>query len=122
MYVKEHLAHRHFTDFKTPDAVALLDHCASVRKLNKRSLAHVNSLCSGIFSLAVIKGIIEFNPWREAKATVKVRKATPRTEYTPEETITILDAIPETRAKLFFGLCAVLGMRPSEVAATNHAA
>lgn len=119
MYVKEHLAHRHFTDFKTPDAVALLDYCAEKRKLNKRSLAHVKSLCSGIFCLAVIKGIIEFNPCREAKATVKVRKATPRIEYTPEETITILNAIPEKRAKLFFGLCAVLGMRPSEVAATR---
>lgn len=76
--VKEQIAHRPTGEFRTPDAVALLDHCASPKPngkgLNKRrSLAHVKSLCSGILSLAAIKGIIEFNPWREAKPTVKVR-------------------------------------------------
>jgi integrase len=119
LYVKEHLAHRTFTEYTTVDACELLDHCASVRKLNKRSLAHVKSLCSGIFSHAVRKGIIQFNPWREAKPTVKVRPSATRIEYTPEETISILNAIPRTDAKVFFALCAVMGMRPSEAAATK---
>lgn len=117
LYVKEHLAHRHFTEFTTVDACELLDHCASVKKLSKRSLAHVKSLCSGIFSHAVRKGLIQFNPWREAKPTVKVRNSTPRIEYTPEETVAILGAIERTDAKLFFALVAVMGMRPSEAAA-----
>jgi integrase len=117
LYVKEHLAHRKFTEYTAVDACELLDHCASVRKLNKRSLAHIKSLCSGIFSHAVRKGIIQFNPWREAKESVKVRESEPRIEYTPEETIDILDAIEQINAKLFFALVAVMGMRPSEAAA-----
>jgi integrase len=119
LYVKDQIATKTLIEFTTVHACALLDHCASVKKLSKRSLAHVKSLCSGIFSHAVRKGHIQFNPWREARATVRVRASQPRIEYTPEETITILDAIESTDAKLFFGLVAVMGMRPSEAAATK---
>jgi integrase len=119
LYVKEHLANRVLSEFTTVDACDLLDHCASVKKLSRRSLAHVKSLCSGIFSHAVRNGIIQFNPWREAKESVRVRESEPRIEYTPEETITILNAIEQTNAKLFFALVAVMGMRPSEVAAVR---
>jgi integrase len=119
LYIKEHLAHRVLSEFTTVDACEVLDHCASVKKLCKRSLAHVKSLCSGIFSHAVRKGIIQFNPWREAKESVRVRESEPRIEYTPEETIAITNAIQHTDAKLFFALCAVLGMRPSEAAAVR---
>jgi integrase len=119
LYVKEHLAHRTFSEFTTVDACDLLDHCASVKKLSRRSLAHVKSLCSGIFSHAVRKGIIQFNPWREAKESVRVRESEPRIEYTPEETIAIINAVPEAQAKLFFALVAVMGMRPSEAAAVR---
>lgn len=117
LYVKDQISHKTLGEFTTVHACDLLDHCASVKKLSRRSLAHVKSLCSGIFSHAVRKGHIQFNPWREAKESVRVAEAEPRIEYTPEETINILNAIPETRAKLFFGLVAVMGMRPSEAAA-----
>lgn len=117
LYVKDQISHKTLSEFTTVHACDLLDHCASVKKLSRRSLAHVKSLCSGIFSHAVRKGHIQFNPWREAKESVRVIESEPRIEYTPEETINILNAIPETRAKLFFGLVAVMGMRPSEAAA-----
>ena len=119
LYVKDQIATKVLSEFTTVDACELLDHCASVKKLSRRSLAHVKSLCSGIFSHAVRKGHIQFNPWREAKESVKVIESEPRIEYTPEETITILNAIPETRAKLFVAMVAVMGMRPSEAAAVR---
>jgi integrase len=119
LYVKAELATRQIDTYTTVDACELLDHFASVKKLNRKSLAHVKSLCSGIFTVAVRKGIIKFNPWREAKESVKVRPSEPRIEYTPEETITIINAIQRTDAKLFFALCAVMGMRPSEAAAVK---
>ena len=119
LYVKDQIATKNLNEFTTVDACELLDHCASVKKLSRRSLAHVKSLCSGIFSHAVRKGHIQFNPWREAKESVRVAESEPRIEYTPEETINILNAIPETHAKLFFGLVAVMGMRPSEAAAVR---
>lgn len=119
LYVRSELAHKQIDTYTTVDACELLDHLASVKKLNKKSLAHVKSLCSGIFTIAVRKGIIKFNPWREAKESVKVRPSKPRIKYTPEETITIFNAIQRTDAKLFFALCAVMGMRPSEAAAVR---
>jgi integrase len=119
LYVKHQIAHKVVSEFTTVDACDLLDHCASMKKLSRRSLAHVKSLCSGIFSHAVRKGLIKFNPWREAKESVRVAESEPRIEYTPEETINILNAVPDTRAKLFFALVAVMGMRPSEAAAVR---
>jgi len=118
LYVKAELATRQIDTFTTVDACELLDHFAAVKKLNRKSLAHVKSLCSGIFTVAVRKGIMKFNPWREAKS-VRVRPSEPRIEYTPEETISIINAIQRTDAKLFFALCAVMGMRPSEAAAVK---
>jgi integrase len=50
---------------------------------------------------------------------VKVRPAKTRIAYTPEETRAIIDAVPRADAKLFFAMVAVLGMRPSEVAAAK---
>jgi integrase len=53
------------------------------------------------------------------KVLVKVRKPKKRVAYTLEETKTILNALTRTDAKLFFALCSVLGMRPSEAAAVK---
>lgn len=119
LYVQSELATKQIDTYTTVEACELRDYLASVKKLNRRSLAHVKSLCSGIFSVAVRKGIIKFNPWREAKASVKVRPSSPRIEYTPEETAAIFNAIQRTDARLFFALCAMLGMRPSEAAAAK---
>lgn len=119
LYIQPEIAGKQLDTFTTVEACELLDCLATTKKLNRKSLAHVKSLCSGIFTMAVRKGIIQFNPWREAKESVKVRPSEPRIEYTPQETIDILNAIQRTDAKLFFALCAVLGMRPSEAAATR---
>jgi integrase len=119
LYIKREIAHREINSYTTVDACELLDRMVSNHDLNKKTLAHVKSLCSGIFTIAVRKGIITINPWREAKESVKVRESSPRIEYTPEETNAILTAIQRTDAKLFFALCSVMGMRPSEAAAAR---
>ena len=119
MYVKPELETTQLDTYTTAKACALLDHMATVKKLNENTLASVKSLCRGIFAMATRKDIIKINPWREAKESVKVRPAKTRIAYTPEETITIIDAVPRDDAKLFFAMVAVLGMRPSEVAAAK---
>jgi integrase len=89
-------------------------------RLNRNSLAHVRSLCSGIFSHATSLGLIDRNPFnRDLKILAKVRAPKPRVAYTPAETVAIIKAIPRPDAKLFFAFCGVLGMRPSEVAAVK---
>jgi integrase len=61
--------------------------------------------------------LIVSNPWHDVKVKVKVRPPKPDVAYTPKETTDIINAIPRIDARLFFTFCAVLGMRPSEVAA-----
>jgi integrase len=119
LYVKPELETTPISTFTTPQACDLLDRMASVKNLNESTIAHIKSLCSGLFKMAVRKGIIALNPWREADATVKVRKAKKRVKYTPQETIAILNALDKPDAKLFFALCGVMGMRPSEAAAAK---
>lgn len=119
LYVKPELETTPIETFTTVDACKLLDYMVTVKKLNENTLAHVKSLCSGIFAAAIRKGIIKINPWHDAGASVKVRKAKPRVKYTREETAAILKALTKPDAKLFFALCAVMGMRPSEVAAVK---
>ena len=117
LYVKPELETTPIDSYTTVDACELLDRMVTVKNLNKNTLASVKSLCRGIFVTAVRKGIIPINPWREAKESLKVRKAKPRVKYTPKETVAIMRALTESDAKLFFALVAVMGMRPSEVAA-----
>jgi integrase len=119
MYVKPELETTPINSYTTVQACELLDYLVTKKKLNKNTLAHAKSLCSGIFSAAIRKGIITINPWREAKESVKVRPAKIRVAYTPSETIAILNALDKPQAKLFFAMCAVMGMRPSEVAAVK---
>jgi integrase len=119
LYVRWELETTPIDAFTTVQACELLDRMVTEKNLNKSTLAHIKSLCSGIFKHAVRKGIIKINPWREAGESVKVRPKKTRVAYTPEETIAILNALDRADTKLFFALCSVMGMRPSEVAATK---
>jgi integrase len=119
-YLQDELSTKPLATYSTLDGGELLDRLAS--KLNENSLAHVRSLLSGIFKRAANtkgpngKALITSNPIRDVEVSVRVRQAKARVKYTPEETIAILNAIPDLIAKLFFSLVAVMGMRPSEVA------
>jgi integrase len=85
--------------------------------LGRRTLQHVRSLASGIFTHAVNVRIITLNPWHEVKILARVREPKPRIKYTAQETVAILNALERPDVKLFFALCAVLALRPSETAA-----
>jgi integrase len=121
IYVKPYLETIPMKTFTTVDACDLLDMMVTKKNLNENTLAHVKSLCSGIFSKAcrTKDSGISVNPWREAKESVRVKKAKPRVKYTQEETATILNALNQPDAKLFFALCAVLALRPEEAAAVR---
>jgi integrase len=123
LYVKHELATRPMDSYQTIDASEFLTKLTE--KLNGKTLSHVRALMSSIFAHAVNtkgahgKALIDRNPIRDVKVLANVRESKERVAYTPEETIAIINAIERTDAKLFFALCAVLGMRPSEAAAVN---
>ena|SRR5579864_1971559 len=123
LYVKPELATRPLNSYHTIDASQFLTGLTT--RLNGNSLSHVRALMSGIFAHAVnTKGtngraLIDHNPIRDVKVLANVGESKERVAYTPEETIAIINAIERTDAKLFFALCGVLGMRPSEAAAAK---
>jgi integrase len=122
-YVKAELATKPIDSYHTIDASQFLTGLTA--RLNGKSLSHVRALMSGIFAHAVntkgsnAKALIDHNPIRDVKVLANVGESKERVAYTPEETITIINAIPRTDAKLFFALCGVLGLRPSEAAAVK---
>jgi integrase len=123
IYVKAELAHHPLDSYRTIDASEFLTGLTA--RLNAKSLSHVRALMSGIFAHAVnTKGsngnpLIDRNPIRDVKVLANADESKEMVAYTPEETIAIINAIQRTEAKLFFALCAVLGMRPSEAAAVK---
>ena len=123
LYVKAELATKPIDSYHTIDASEFLTGLTA--RLNGKSLSHVRALMSGIFAHAVNtkgtngKALIDRNPIRDVKVLANVGESKERVAYTPEETIAIINAIQRTDAKLFFALCAVLGMRPSEAAAVK---
>ena len=123
LYVKAELAHRPIDSYQTIDASEFLT--GLTERLNSKSLSHVRALMSCIFAHATNtkgsngKALIDRNPIRDVRVLANVEKPKERVAYTPEETVAMINTIERTDAKLFFALCAVLGMRPSEAAAVR---
>ena len=123
LYVKAELATKPIDSYRTIDASEFLT--GLTKRLNGKSLSHVRALMSGIFAHAANtkdpngNPYVDRNPIRDVKVLANTKESEERVAYTPEETVAIINAIERTEAKLFFALCAVLGMRPSEAAAVR---
>jgi integrase len=87
-------------------------------KYSRRTLNHIRSAASGIFSHALNLEYVEANPWHGAKTLGKVRDTAGTAHYTLEEAEAIINAlIDRTDAQLVFALAFFMGLRPSEIAA-----
>jgi len=123
LYVKAELAGRPIDSYRTIDATEFLTGLTS--KLNGKSLSHVRALMSCIFAHAANtkdtngNPFVVHNPIRDVKVLANADESEEMVAYTPEETIAIINAVPRADAKVFFALCGVLGMRPSEAAAVK---
>ena len=117
MYCKK-LEDKPISPFLPGDAAGFLRNLVDEKDLGRSTIAHIKSVCSGLFTYAIEKNVRPApNPW--SRLNVKVRKA-PKgmVEYTREERDAIL-AVPglSNEAKALFALISVLGLRPSESAA-----
>ena len=83
----------------------------------RRTLNHIRSLASGIFTHAINTGRLESNPWRDVRILGKVAQAKPTTHYTLEEAENIISALIErVDCQLMIALSFFAGLRPSEIA------
>jgi integrase len=83
----------------------------------RRTLNHIRSLASGIFTLAINTGRLETNPWRDVRILGKVAQPKPTTHYTLEQAENIISALVErVDCQLMITLSFFAGLRPSEIA------
>jgi integrase len=85
--------------------------------LSRNPLQAIRSLASAIFAGAVARGLIESNPWRDAKSFVTPKKTKETEHYLLGEAEDVMNAlVSRVDCQAVFALCFWLGLRPSEVA------
>lgn len=85
------------------------------RSYGRRTLAHVRSLASAIFSHAVNTGMLESNPWHDVRILGKVKAPKNTPHYTLEEVENIISALVDHDCQLAVALAFFLGLRPGEI-------
>ncbi len=81
-HLKEHFTGRTFPEYEPPHGSKFLTELIKAGYA-QRTIAHVRSLASGIFSHAVIDGVIQGNPWRTVKTKIKAPKPKETADYNP---------------------------------------
>jgi integrase len=113
-FLKAHFTGRTLREYETHHGSQFLTEHA--KTYGRRTVAHIRSLASGIFTAAINDGEIKFNPWSEVKTKIKP-KAPPETKsYTLselEEIVTLLKDRPD--GQLIVCLAGMMGLRPSEI-------
>jgi integrase len=101
-------------EYITVDAGNFLDKLA-LDGLNGASIAHARSVANQIFGYAATKGVIPFNPFRDAKITERIKESEPTHKYSMEEVRDILVALRgNLTAQTAVGLTFFAGLRPGE--------
>src|SRR5947209_18801391 len=86
----------------------------------RRTLNHIRSLASGIFTHAINEGRLESNPWHDVRILGKVKAPEGTAHYTIGEVEDIISALVEhVVAQLAVALSFFVGLRPSEIAGLN---
>jgi integrase len=114
-FLKPRIANTVLRDFRTVDAANLLSDLARLG-LGRRSLQHVKSLISGIFTYAKNIGVLDgVNPVQDAMIPKKAKPPEETHAASREEVQKMLDALqgnPKARAAI--GLMFYAGLRPGE--------
>ena len=83
----------------------------------RRTLNHIRSLASGLFTHAINTGRLESNPWRDVRILGKVAQPKPTPHYTLEQVENIISALIErVDCQLMIALSFFVGLRPAEIA------
>lgn len=113
--LKPYVGDKALRDFRTVDAANLLSELAQ-RALGRRSLHHVKSLLSGIFSYAKNLGVLDGgNPVQGAMIPKKAKPPEETHAATREVVQRMLDTLEgNPRARAAIGLMFYAGLRPGE--------
>ena len=114
-HLKEHFTGRTFTEYEPHHGSKFLTELIKAG-YGQRTVAHIRSLASGIFSHAVIDGVIQVNPWRNVKTKIKASKPKETADYTLTELMDIVNnKLTRIDSQLIVCLAGLMGLRPSEI-------
>jgi integrase len=114
-HLKEHFASLTFTDYEPHHGSKFLTGLIK-QGYSRRTVAHIRSLASGIFSHAVIDGVLPVNPWRNVKTKIQAPKPKNTPHYTLSEVMDIVNnKLTRIDAQLIICLAGLMGLRPSEI-------
>ncbi len=114
-HVKQHVAGIHLSDFRTVDGQRLLDTIANTTELSHRSLIHIKSFLSGVFSFAKRTGVFDgVNPM-QGTAVPKGRPSVPTYAYSLPEIEKIISALQDDTLRTAVTVAAFTGLSLSEL-------
>src|ERR1039458_3491269 len=84
-HLKAHFGDMTLQDYRTYVGSQFL--LGLTKTQGRRTLNHIRSLASGMFTHAINEGRLESNPWRDVRILGKVAQPRPTAHYTLEEEI-----------------------------------
>jgi integrase len=115
--LKEHFTGRTFREYEPHHGNKLLNEKVA-QGYGRRTIAHIRSLASGIFTHACNDGLLPNNPWRNVKTKIKPPKPKETADYTLTELMDIVNnKLTRIDAQLIVCLAGLMGLRPSEIIA-----
>lgn len=114
-HLKGHFAGMTLQGYRTHVGSTLL--LSLTKTQGRRTLNHIRSLASGIFTHAINEGRLESNPWHDVRILGKVTPPKPTPHYTLEQAENIVSALIErVDCQLMVALSFFAGLRPGEIA------
>src|ERR1039458_1304823 len=90
-HLKAHFGDMTLQDYRTYVGSQFL--LGLTKTQGRRTLNHIRSLASGMFTHAINEGRLESNPWRDVRILGKVAQPKPTPHYTLEEAENIISAL-----------------------------
>jgi integrase len=118
-HLKDHFAGRTFQSYEPHHGNKLLNGKVA-EGYGRRTVAHIRSLASGIFTHACNDGLLQNNPWRNVKTKIKPPKPKETADYTLTELMDVVNnKLTRVDAQLIVCLAGLMGLRPSEIIAVR---
>ena len=114
-FLEDHFKDRTLRDYETHHGSRFLTGLVA-KSYGRRTIAHIRSLASGIFTSAINDGLLKLNPWSQVKTKVKPKAPGETASYSLPELEEIVSLLKHrVDAQLIVCLAGMMGLRPSEI-------
>jgi integrase len=114
-FLEDHFTGKNLREYETHHGSKFLTGLVA-EGYGRRTIAHIRSLASGIFTSAINDGLLKMNPWSEVKTKIKTKPPGETASYSLAELEEIVSLLSDrVDAQLVVCLAGLMGLRPSEI-------